>query len=459
MRLGPPVPNKSWFCDQIQRNCERAPSPLSAVKKISKSLLTISILTITTLLVLDVLATRYNNKIIERNRLLQRQAEEIKVTVSQFAIVIIHNVDLGLRGYALFGEEKYLYPMKFAVEDKDSIFNVVEKSLAKQHYPLEEFYRLKDSINAYVSFCFKLKDLFDDNEMEEFLRLGNLDKGYHLWLQYERLAQKIYAFENDINEEAQRKYQAALKNNYLIQVFLLLISVPTLLVTAFHTHKKFVVEVKLRELEAEKATLLTAQNVKLEQTVLERTQEIQEQNRRLQVQHEEITAQNEEITAQNEELHMHREELAAQNTALVESKKQQLDLYTQSLTEKSEIISRISDELELLKNKSSDEWEQVRKFSDILNSHILTDEDWEKFKKTFEEFYPNFFASLRYRFPDITAAELRLSALIKINLSLKEAANALGISAESVKKSRYRLKKKIALTETDSLEEYIRKLV
>ncbi len=424
------------------------------MKKISSSLLAVTIFIITTLMVLNVIATRYNHRIMEENRLLQVQAENIKVTVSQFAIVIIHNLDLGLRGYALFKDEKYLYPMKFASEDKDSIMQIVETSLASQHYPLEEFYTLRDSINAYVTFMYGLKELFDDNNMNEFFRLGNQDRGYHLWLQYETFARKINAFEDEVNALARQRYESAVRDNYLVQVLLLLISIPTLLFTAFHTHRKMAIEVALRESEKEKASILALQNVKLEQVVADRTQEIKEQNRSLQIQHEEITAQNEEITAQNDELHRHREELAAQNMALTESKKQQLEFYTRSLIEKSEIIDRISMELERLQSRAGEE--QVTKFSDILNAHILTDDDWTKFKKTFEEFYPTFFANLRYRFPDITAAELRLSALIKINLSLKEAANTLGISTESVKKSRYRLKKKIALAESDSLEEYIR---
>ena len=139
----------------------------------------------------------------------------------------------------------------------------------------------------------------------------------------------------------------------------------------------------------------------------------------------------------------------------MESKKQQLQLYSKNLLEKSDLVQKLSEEIESLKQKSSDE-EQVKNFSRVLNSTILTDEDWERFKKTFQEVYPNFFATLRFKFPEITASELRLSALIKMNLSLKEAASTLGISAESVKKSRYRLKKKIALREDESLEEFIR---
>jgi hypothetical protein len=93
-----------------------------------------------------------------------------------------------------------------------------------------------------------------------------------------------------------------------------------------------------------------------------------------------------------------------------------------------------------------------------LHSAILTDDDWENFKKAFEEVYPRFFAKIRYHYPDITVSELRLSALIKLKLSLKESASMLGISPESIKKSRYRLKKKFDLPEKETLEDFINKI-
>jgi hypothetical protein len=320
---------------------------------------------------------------------------------------------------------------------------------------LNEFYVLRDSINAYAADNLKWFYLFQNNQLEEFRRLANKDKGYILWLQYESFARNVYAYEDEIVNKARSQYHKASRNNYFIQVILFFIAVPTLLITAYQASKKFEYEVQLRKAQEEKAQLLFVQNEKLEHAVAERTKEIQTMNRILQQKHEEISAQNEEITAQNDELNLHREELATQNKALIESKKQQLQLYSKNLLEKSDLIQKLSEEIESLKQKSSDE-EQVKNFSRVLNSTILTDEDWERFKKTFQEVYPNFFGTLRFKFPEITASELRLSALIKMNLSLKEAASTLGISAESVKKSRYRLKKKIALREDESLEEFIR---
>lgn len=421
----------------------------------NKRLVTIAVIIITALLVLNIIAALYNNSIIEENRRLQKQAEEVKVTISQFAIVIIHNLDLGVRGYALYKKDKYLYPMKFALRDKDSILHIVERSLLMQKYSITEFYQLRDSINAYANLCINMFELFKANKIDEFNRISDLDKGYHLWLQYERFAKKVCQFENEINENAKMKYYAAMRNNYLIQIFLLVICFPTLLFTAVHTNKKFTMEVMLRESEAEKALLLSSQNKILESIVAERTKEIEVKNKTLQIQNDEIITQNEEITAQNDELNTQREALALQNEALVESKRLQLELYTQNLKEKSDMITRISGELDAIRNKVSTEQKQIENFDSILRFNILTDEDWERFKKIFQEVYPNFFAKLRHKFPTITASELRISALIKMKLSLKEAGTMLAISADSVKKSRYRLKKRLGLQEEESLEEYI----
>lgn len=428
------------------------------MKNIGLSVIRVAVITIISLLILHFFLTSRNNKIIEQNRLLQQQAEQIKVTASQFAIAIIHNLDLGLRSYALFQDEKYLYPLNVAIKEKDSLLHAVEHALKNQSYPLDEFYRLKDSINDYMDFNLEMLALLRTSEREKFKILANRDQGYRLWLQYEAFVEKVYKFEDAILADAQRQYRKASENNYLIQTLLFFISVPTLIISAIHAHKKFIYEVELRKAQEEKALYLLHQKEVLEQAVQERTKEIHDINRTLQQQHEEITAQNEEITAQNDELSRQREELATQNEALLESKKQQLEIYSQTLIEKSDLISHLSGEIESLRKNHASDHEQVKNFSKVLNATILTDEDWEKFKKTFEEVYPNFFASLRYRFPDITASELRLAGLIKLNLSLKEAANTLGISSESVKKSRYRLKKKIALQEEDSLEDFIRHL-
>ena len=58
-------------------------------------------------------------------------------------------------------------------------------------------------------------------------------------------------------------------------------------------------------------------------------------------------------------------------------------------------------------------------------------------------------------FPDITNAEERLSLLLKINLTRSEIATMLGVSESTIKKGRARLRKRLALAERQSLEDFL----
>ncbi len=82
---------------------------------------------------------------------------------------------------------------------------------------------------------------------------------------------------------------------------------------------------------------------------------------------------------------------------------------------------------------------------------ILTPSDWEKFKEQFEAQHPGFFIGLHSRFPGLTPSEIRLLTLLKLEFNIKMMARTLGISPQSIAKSRYRLRKKLKLGKHQSL--------
>lgn len=91
----------------------------------------------------------------------------------------------------------------------------------------------------------------------------------------------------------------------------------------------------------------------------------------------------------------------------------------------------------------------------LIDYSFSLDKDWDEFKLYFEQVHQDFFVRLKAKYPDLTSGELRLSALVKLNLNLKETATILGISPESVKTSRYRLRKKLNLPEEQNLTDYL----
>lgn len=152
-------------------------------------------------------------------------------------------------------------------------------------------------------------------------------------------------------------------------------------------------------------------------------------------------------TAKNKALLFKKEaaDVALQKAALeIESNKEMLDRYTQSLVEKSHLIDDLEKQL-----KESGRADDAA-LSKLSNSRILTREDWAEYKRLFDKVHPGFFIKIRQKYPDITDADERILAFSKLNINLKEAADLLGISYDSMKNSRYRLRKKMGIdNETD----------
>lgn len=134
--------------------------------------------------------------------------------------------------------------------------------------------------------------------------------------------------------------------------------------------------------------------------------------------------------------------------------KEQLDMFTQSIIEKTRVIEQL--EQQVATKPLTDEQQQLA--GELSRQTILTEEDWEKFKTLFEKIYPGFFLKLREMAPDITVAETRMAALIRLHLNTKQIASMLGISTDSVYKNRQRLRKRLQLEDELATETFLTKI-
>ncbi len=118
--------------------------------------------------------------------------------------------------------------------------------------------------------------------------------------------------------------------------------------------------------------------------------------------------------------------------------------------------NRFLDELQsLIKNSPTSEASDYSKITRAIDMHRLSEKDWEDFYKYFGNVHKEFFEKLKAQFPDLTASDLKHAALVKLNLSLKEAAQVFGVEPKSIKMARYRLKKKLNLSESDRLDQFL----
>lgn len=131
-----------------------------------------------------------------------------------------------------------------------------------------------------------------------------------------------------------------------------------------------------------------------------------------------------------------------------------LDSYIEHLIEKNKVVEELQHEIERLKGLKSVEIykEKIDNLDDLNNSTILTNEDWEKFKNLFDQVYKGFFIRLKDKLPNLTNSEIRLISLIKLNLETKQMANMMGVSTDTITKTKYRLRKKMNLTDKQEID-------
>ncbi|MEX1188499.1 MAG: tetratricopeptide repeat protein [Bacteroidia bacterium] len=139
--------------------------------------------------------------------------------------------------------------------------------------------------------------------------------------------------------------------------------------------------------------------------------------------------------------------------------REQLNDFTHHLVEKNKVIFELENKLiskvkteERSQYKLNNENEEV---SSLLQLRILTEDDWSKFKIYFDKVFPGMILDLRQEHIDLTGAEERLFLLMKLKSDSREMSEILGISMESVRKNKYRLKKKLKLNEDMTLEDYV----
>ncbi|WP_019990464.1 helix-turn-helix transcriptional regulator [Rudanella lutea] len=148
------------------------------------------------------------------------------------------------------------------------------------------------------------------------------------------------------------------------------------------------------------------------------------------------------------------EELLAHATA-------QLNQHMTYLKEKNELIEKLAADLAQAtpSEASSARSETHVPVEDLLQRTLITEADWQRFKRLFEQVHPGFLDSLQDKYPELTTAEVRLLTLSKLEIPSKDMGFILGVSQDSVRKARYRLRRKLEQRHPDTtLESLIRSL-
>jgi signal transduction histidine kinase len=288
------------------------------------------------LLLLNIFLIYRNSRVIELNKQLQEEAEKTKVNTLDI-IRTIHQIDMGLRAYALIGTPVQYKVVTDGFPRIDTIFTNLRRSLAKQSFPMKSLQTLEDSTYLYLDTVNAMVDMLHANNLEGFKDVLRQDLGFYTYKSYLRFSAQVNAFEDNIAAKAKERYNRALENSYWLQIALFLITVPALMMMM----RLFDRNVKISRMlgEAERATidLLASQKEDLERQVAERTNDIVLQNR-------EIIVQNEEIRQHNEQIMRHQKEIDRQRIDVVD-KNEKLQQAYETIERQNLIIQQKNREL------------------------------------------------------------------------------------------------------------------
>lgn len=150
-----------------------------------------------------------------------------------------------------------------------------------------------------------------------------------------------------------------------------------------------------------------------------------------------------------------------ENKLLEENAHQSKQLTTHALNmlQKNKLLQELEQELKSFSTKADDSLrKKLADFRRQINRNMNSEKDWELFRLYFEEVNDSFFTTLQQKSNELTTGDLKLAALIRLNLNIKEAAAVLNISPDSLRKARYRLRQKLGLVERENLTDYLNRI-
>ncbi|SDG47201.1 tetratricopeptide repeat protein [Chitinophaga filiformis] len=160
-------------------------------------------------------------------------------------------------------------------------------------------------------------------------------------------------------------------------------------------------------------------------------------------------------------------EAALQNKHLQEGKlKEELEVRSRELTthtlhliQKNQLLEELRLRLdEMVKDDKRDQKKQLKQLLGQINYSFNHDQYWVDFRNIFEQVHQTFFDNLKKYCDTLTSNDLRVVALLKMNMESQDIATLLGISQDSLRVVRYRLRKKLNLQQGESLTAFIQSL-
>lgn len=143
----------------------------------------------------------------------------------------------------------------------------------------------------------------------------------------------------------------------------------------------------------------------------------------------------------------------------IELKSKELSTHVLHVIQKNQVLEGLKGQLEdMVKDDKRDQKKQLKQMISQINQDFNNDSYWNDFSTVFEQIHKSFFEKLNQQFPNLTATDLKLVSLLKMNMDSADMAAMLAISQDSLRIARYRLRKKLNLPQGENLVSFLQSI-
>lgn len=182
------------------------------------------------------------------------------------------------------------------------------------------------------------------------------------------------------------------------------------------------------------------------------------------------------VAEQTEELVKKQAEVLEQNKKLLESEQLNHQLKEKQLNDelsfkvseltnntlrsihKNKLLTDIKKTLSYESKQKVANKENLKLLLSEINDTLKLDSNWEDFYTLFNQLNSSFISNLKQCNPDLTEHNIKMCALLKLGFKSGEIATLFGVSDNSIKVSRYRLRQKLGLNSDMSFDDFFKRL-
>jgi PAS domain S-box-containing protein len=151
-------------------------------------------------------------------------------------------------------------------------------------------------------------------------------------------------------------------------------------------------------------------------------------------------------------------ELKNAHELIIENKKKELTSSTLKLIQTTEQRNQLIGQLNNVGTYSNKRGKELLRLIIKQLGNFSGEGFWKEFEIRFENVYESFYKELNRKFPDLTPGEKKLCALLRLSLTTKDISAITFQNPQSIDVARYRLRKKLNLSQDENLVDFLSKI-